>query len=217
VRSVPTETIDTPAASKTVKSAGLAELAKSVGASASATANNHAAAHNEGKQKKNKKSRKKGKGERIIAEKGPAKNSSQESPKADGTSGSASRLSSTPRPAVFGQNSASKPSFAASTVSSSTGSVPKASQTTVSKPSLTPRANHTVASAPVSTQSSSKTSSSSAGFGDHNLKPKVDYQKNPTITIRPSHHAPSLSTPIARTDHFAEVDNSMDGFLSIKH
>ena len=49
------------------------------------------------------------------------------------------------------------------------------------------------------------------------VKPEVEYQEKTTVTIRPNHDSLPLSTPIKRSDEFAEKDNSVDGFLSIKH
>ena len=49
------------------------------------------------------------------------------------------------------------------------------------------------------------------------IKPRVEYQEKSTVVIRPSHEQISLSTPIPHTEDFAKKDNSVDGFLSIKH
>lgn len=49
------------------------------------------------------------------------------------------------------------------------------------------------------------------------VKPEVEYQEKTTVTIRPNHDSLPLSTPVKRSDEFAEKDNSVDGFLSIKH
>ena len=49
------------------------------------------------------------------------------------------------------------------------------------------------------------------------VKPEVEYQEKTPVNIQPSHNAVSLSTPIRRRDNFVEVDNSVDGILSIKH
>ncbi len=49
------------------------------------------------------------------------------------------------------------------------------------------------------------------------VRPEVEYQEKTTVQIQPSHHSISLSDPISKTDKFAEKDNSIDGFLSIKH
>ena len=49
------------------------------------------------------------------------------------------------------------------------------------------------------------------------VKPEVEYQEKSTVTIRPNHDSLPLSTPVERTDRHAEKDNSVDGFLSIKH
>ena len=49
------------------------------------------------------------------------------------------------------------------------------------------------------------------------VKPEVEYQEKDSVDIQPSHDPVSLSTPIRRTDTYVEKDNSVDGFLSIKH
>ena len=49
------------------------------------------------------------------------------------------------------------------------------------------------------------------------VRPEVEYQEKSTAEIKPSHKPLPLSTPVRRTDGFVDVDNSVDGFLSIKH
>ena len=49
------------------------------------------------------------------------------------------------------------------------------------------------------------------------IKPEVEYQEKTAIKIQPSNKPISLSEPIKRTDEFAKKDNSVDGFLAIKH
>ena len=49
------------------------------------------------------------------------------------------------------------------------------------------------------------------------VKPEVEYQEKSTVTIHPSHDSLPLSTPVERADKHAEKDNSVDGFLAIKH
>ena len=49
------------------------------------------------------------------------------------------------------------------------------------------------------------------------VKPEVEYQEKSAVDIHPSHNSLSLSTPVKRTEDFAGKDNSVDGFLSIKH
>ncbi len=49
------------------------------------------------------------------------------------------------------------------------------------------------------------------------VTPEVEYQEKSTVVIRPSHNKLPLSTPVKRTESFADKDNSVDGFLSIKH
>ena len=53
--------------------------------------------------------------------------------------------------------------------------------------------------------------------GATTVKPEVEYQEKSTVDIRPSHNSLPLSTPVKRTEDFAGKDNSVDGFLSIKH
>ena len=52
---------------------------------------------------------------------------------------------------------------------------------------------------------------------DTPVKPEVEYQEKSVVEITPSHHSLPLSTPVKRTDEFAGKDNSVDGFLAIKH
>ena len=49
------------------------------------------------------------------------------------------------------------------------------------------------------------------------VHPEVEYQEKTTVNIKPSHHSLPLSTPVERSDRHAEKDNSVDGFLAIKH
>ena len=49
------------------------------------------------------------------------------------------------------------------------------------------------------------------------VTPEVEYQEKSAVEIHPSKTPISLSTPIKNTDNYAEKDNSVDGFLSIKH
>lgn len=49
------------------------------------------------------------------------------------------------------------------------------------------------------------------------VRPEVEYQEKSTVEIRPSDKPLSLLTPVKRTDDFVDKDNSIDGFLSIKH
>ncbi len=49
------------------------------------------------------------------------------------------------------------------------------------------------------------------------VKPDVEYREKSTVQIQPSHDSLPLSTPVKRADKFVEKDNSVDGFLSIKH
>ncbi len=54
--------------------------------------------------------------------------------------------------------------------------------------------------------------------GENNsLKPEVEYQEKSTAKIQPSSTPISLSTPIKDPENYAEKDNSVDGFLSVKH
>ena len=49
------------------------------------------------------------------------------------------------------------------------------------------------------------------------VKPEVEYQEKSVVDIKPSHNSLPLSTPVKHTEDFASKDNSVDGFLSIKH
>ncbi len=49
------------------------------------------------------------------------------------------------------------------------------------------------------------------------VRPEIEYQEKSTVTINPSHESLPLSTPVKRTEDFAPKDNSVDGFLSVKH
>lgn len=49
------------------------------------------------------------------------------------------------------------------------------------------------------------------------VTPEVEYREKSTVEIRPSHHPLPLDTPVKEPEDFAEKDNSVDGFLSIKH
>ena len=49
------------------------------------------------------------------------------------------------------------------------------------------------------------------------VKPEVEYQEKTVVEIMPSNRPVSLSTPVKDPDDYAEKDNSVDGFLAIKH
>ena len=49
------------------------------------------------------------------------------------------------------------------------------------------------------------------------VKPEVEYQEKSTVVIKPSHDSLPLSTPVKKTENYASEDNSVDGFLAIKH
>ena len=49
------------------------------------------------------------------------------------------------------------------------------------------------------------------------VHPEVEYQEKSATAIQPTHHSLPLSTPVERADHHASKDNSVDGFLAIKH
>ena len=49
------------------------------------------------------------------------------------------------------------------------------------------------------------------------VRPEVEYQEKSTVQIQPSNKPIALSEPVKRSDEYAEKDNSVDGFLSIKH
>ena len=49
------------------------------------------------------------------------------------------------------------------------------------------------------------------------VKPEVVYQEKTAVEIYPSHENLPLNTPVKRTDNYANKDNSVDGFLAIRH
>ena len=49
------------------------------------------------------------------------------------------------------------------------------------------------------------------------VKPEVEYREKSTVAIQPSHQQFPLSTPVKDPADYVQRDNSVDGFLSIKH
>ena len=49
------------------------------------------------------------------------------------------------------------------------------------------------------------------------VRPEVEYQEKTPVALKPSHNPLPLSTPVKHTEDFAEKDNSVDGFLAVKH
>ena len=49
------------------------------------------------------------------------------------------------------------------------------------------------------------------------MKPEVEYQEKSTVEIQPTNNPLSLTTPVKEPEDYSGKDNSMDGFLSIKH
>ncbi len=49
------------------------------------------------------------------------------------------------------------------------------------------------------------------------MSPKIEYQEKSAASITPSTTPVSLSTPVKNPDHYVDKDNSVDGFLAIKH
>ena len=49
------------------------------------------------------------------------------------------------------------------------------------------------------------------------VTPEIEYHEKTATSITPSSTPVSLSTPVNRPDHYAGKDNSVDGFLAIKH
>ena len=72
------------------------------------------------------------------------------------------------------------------------------------------------ASSPV-TASPTPVESATQPKTDTPVRPEVEYQEKTTVDIKPSHHSLPLSTPVKNGDRHAEKDNSMDGFLAVKH
>ena len=79
------------------------------------------------------------------------------------------------------------------------------------------QAKNTPASAAAATPVSTEVKATAKPVAKTEVKPEVEYQEKSTVVIRPSHEKISLSTPIPHTEDFAQKDNSVDGFLSIKH
>lgn len=69
-------------------------------------------------------------------------------------------------------------------------------------------------------QQTKKGNRASSNSGNSPVRPEVEYQEKSTVPIKPSHDAASvnsLSTPVKEPENYAPKDNSVDGFLSIKH
>ncbi len=49
------------------------------------------------------------------------------------------------------------------------------------------------------------------------VKPEIEYREKSVVEINPNHNSLPLSTPVKRAEDFAAKDNSVDGFLAIKH
>lgn len=49
------------------------------------------------------------------------------------------------------------------------------------------------------------------------VRPEVEYQEKSTVKLEPSHKPLPLATSVNRPDHYVNKDNSVDGFLAIKH
>ncbi len=49
------------------------------------------------------------------------------------------------------------------------------------------------------------------------VRPEVEYQEKSTVEIHPSHTALPLEKPVKDPENYAEKDNSVDGFLTIRH
>ena len=81
------------------------------------------------------------------------------------------------------------------------------------KGSSKPNASPTPVSSPVKAMESQTKKS----FTSTPVTPEVEYKEKSSVTIKPSHKPLDLSEPIQNTDKYANKDNSVDGFLSIKH
>ena len=77
--------------------------------------------------------------------------------------------------------------------------------------------NNTKQATPVSNSVVKHTTNSSSTTISTPVRPEVEYQEKSTVSISPSHQSISLRTPIKKTEDFASKDNSVDGFLSIRH
>ena len=77
-----------------------------------------------------------------------------------------------------------------------------------------------VISSPVNPSPAPVNTATGAASGDaasSPVHPEVEYQEKSMVEIQPTHHSLPLSTPVQRSDHHASKDNSVDGFLAIKH
>ena len=70
---------------------------------------------------------------------------------------------------------------------------------------------------PVKTVSSSNNSTKSSTPVSSPVKPAIKYHENTVIEIRPSHEGAPLNKAINDPGNYVDVDNSVDGFLAIKH
>ena len=123
-----------------------------------------------------------------------------------GKSGARNRKKHEKKAAASAQNGAAtsvaqKTGQAAMATAQKNAQKPTTGQNSGQKPTT---AKTTVHSSPVNLQSSP-------------VKPGVEYQEKTTVEIHPSHHPLSPLTSVKEPEQFAPKDNSVDGFLSIKH
>ena len=82
------------------------------------------------------------------------------------------------------------------------------------KPIETPVQSPTPVSTPVNNSATTPTVPTPVSTP---VKPEVVYQEKSVVEIYPSHNQAPLDRPVNRPEHYAEKDNSSDGFLAIKH
>jgi hypothetical protein len=79
------------------------------------------------------------------------------------------------------------------------------------------RGRITASKAQSSTQSNGSLVENSAYRGATPVHPEVEYREKSSVEITPRNTPVSLSTPVKNPEDFAPKDNSVDGFLSIRH
>lgn len=112
-----------------------------------------------------------------------------------------------------GTSSKTSPAKSANKSSSKAKPEEKGKKRSKKKASSKPNASPTPVSSPVKTMESQTKKS----FTSTPVTPEVEYKEKSSVTIKTSHKPLDLSEPIQNTDKYANKDNSVDGFLSIKH
>ena len=86
-----------------------------------------------------------------------------------------------------------------------------------SKGNVTPVSSLTPDSTPVKAKENEADKASLEKTSSSPVTPEVVYKEKSVVEIRPSHDPLPLDRPIQSSDDYVDVDNSMDGFLSIQH